>query len=213
VSFPPAAARLPAARLAALPAARLAALPAALGAAVLLAAGCTSGTSGTSGRAAAAQATAQVAPAARALYQRLYDARIGWSPELSGNYEKCLGSSNQNELDYHGIIYYIYPFSPSVPVTTYRQEVMTAARDNGWTFEKYIKGSRDGNLFPDQMEKGPLNGHVAVVRAPPGTGSHKFSALIEIESACFDAGSAASSLLNQHMSQSPLPHPSPLPPA
>jgi hypothetical protein len=172
-------------------------------------AGC-GGASPPSGAAAASAARGQVLPAARGLYQRIYDAHIGWASGFSGQYEHCLTSNSQNELDYHGIISYLYPVNRSITATAYRQEVMNTARSDGWTFKKFIKGSRDGNLFPYQMEKGSLNGHISLVSAPAGSRSYKFSTLIEIESSCFDAGSAAKSL-SQHSSQYSLPHPSPLP--
>lgn len=189
---------------------RLAAAIATLGATVLVVAGCGRVTSG-DGRTAATRAAAQVTPAARALYQRIYDARIGWSTGMSGIYEECLGNNNKSELDYHLIVDYIYPLRSSIPATAYRLEVMRAVRADGWAFKKNIKSSRDGNLFPYQMQKGQLNGHIAVADTPGESRTFKFSALIEVESTCFDAGPAALSLLNQHMSQIALPHPRPLP--
>ena len=184
-------------------------------AAAVLVAGCSSGggnSDSPSGHAAATAAQDQVVSAARALYQRIYGAHIGWTTGLSGQYEQCLTDSSQGELDFHGIIYYLYPFSSSTTSDAYRQDVMSSAQAAGWTFKKFIKASRDGNLFPYQMEKGSLDGHIAVANAPAGTKSFKFSAVIEIESTCFDAGSAARSL-TQHSSQFSLPHPSPLPTA
>lgn len=185
------------------------ALALAAGAAVMLAAGC-GGSGGGSGQDAASAAQDQVVPVLRALYQRIYHAHIGWAAGMSGQYEQCLTSSSQSELDFHGIIYYIYPFSSSGTANAYRQDIVNAAKADGWTFKAHISGSRDGNLFPYQMEKGPLNGHVSVSGAPPGTKSYKFTGLIEVESTCFDAGSAAHSL-SQHTSTYPLPRPSPPP--
>ncbi|HEY2443380.1 MAG TPA: hypothetical protein VGI31_09625 [Streptosporangiaceae bacterium] len=180
-------------------------------AAVLVAtvAGC-GGSAGSNAHASATTAENQVVPVVRALYQRIYDSHVGWSTALSGQYEQCLTNSNHSELDFHGIVYDLYPRSSSVTSAAYLQDVVNAAKADGWTFKKNIQGSRDGNIFPYQMEKGPLDGHISVSSTPGRTGSYRFSALIEVESTCFDAGSDASSL-SRHSSQFTLPHPSPLP--
>lgn len=177
---------------------------------VVLMAGC-GGSAGSNAHDAASTAENQVVQAVRALYQRIYNSHVGWSTALSGQYEQCLTNSNHNELDFHGIVYYLYPLNSSVTSAAYLHDVVNAAKADGWTFKKNIQGSRDGNIFPFQMEKGQLDGHVSVSSTPGRTGSYKFSALIEVESTCFDAGSDAASL-SRHSSQvTTLPHPSPLP--
>ena len=184
---------------------RLGASAAAL--ACLAAAGCSSG--GGSGPSAATAARNQAVPAARSLYQHLFDGHIGWSGQLNGQYEHCLTTSSQNELEYHAIVYYLYPFDRSITASAYLQQLMSAVRAAGWAFKTHIPNSRDGNVSPDQMEKGSLDGHIAVSTAPSSNYS-KVSGLVEIESTCFDAGSDAQSLL-KHGDQFTLPKPSSTP--
>lgn len=170
------------------------------------AAGCSSGPSG---QAAADAARSQALSGIRALYQRILGAHVAFSGGLAGQYEQCPGGG-QNELFYDVSAIYLYVFNRSISGSGLRQAMMRQAQADGWTFRKYIKNSRDGNSFPYQMEKGELDGHIAVTPPQPSARYPGPTGLIEIESPCFDAGSAASRL-GQVNNSYPLPVPTPLP--
>jgi hypothetical protein len=181
---------------------------AALAIAVAMVTACSSGPSG---QAAADTARSQALSGIRALYQRILHAHVGFSDGLYGYYRQCPGGG-QSELFYDVVMQKLYVFNRSVSGSGLRQAMMKQAQSGGWTFRRYIKNSRDGigNSFPYQMEKGELDGHISV--NPPDS-SYRYpgyNGLIEIESPCFDAGSAASRLSKVNNSY-PLPLPTRLP--
>jgi hypothetical protein len=177
---------------------------------LLLAAGC-GGTSASAGRASAAAARADVLSAMRGLYQHVLDGRVGTASSMGGMFTPCITRSDPHQLFYDGSIDLIYPFDRSTSDTTFQQQMNSAARAAGWTFNKNRQTVEFGDEFPYEMARGSLGGHISVVREPPGSHQgYKRSALIEITSSCFNAGSAAGALTN-HDDDLPLPSASPAP--
>jgi hypothetical protein len=177
-----------------------AAIVAAAAAVAMAATGCgSSGTSADGGRAAATKARSQVVSATRALYQRIYDARVGFARNLSGLYLGCPTSTNQDELMYRGVLSYVDAFNRRISSDAYRGRLIGLVHADGWTYTQNSKDTPTGSwAFHYDLVKGSLKGDISI--GGP-------TALVRISSPCFDAGAAAQSL-GQQGDELPLPHPS-----
>ncbi len=181
-------------------------------AAIVLAAvlaGC--GQSTADGRAAAAKSRAQVVPAARELYQTLFNASARSVAVLDGAYLPC--GTGKTKL-YYGITLRLFPFTgrQDSNFEAYRNRVVSLVRGDGWTLRQrpgrivttpsvptasYWLSKREGNVT--------LAGTLGIVGDPkPSVG---VGGTISVNGPCFEAHGAAGSL-KSHPVTSPLPSPS-----
>jgi hypothetical protein len=181
-------------------------------AAIVLAAvlaGC--GQSAADGRAAAAKARAQVVPAARELYQTLFNASAGSVAVLDGSYLSC--GTGKTKLSY-SITLRLFPFTDRQDANfdAYRNRVVSLVRGDGWTLRP-----RPGRIIKTPLVpaayywlskregKVTLPGTLGITGDPKpsvGVGGN-----ISVNGPCFDAHGAARSL-KSHPVTSPLPLPS-----
>jgi len=182
-------------------------------AAIVLAAvlaGC--GHSMAGGRAAAARSRAQVVPAARELYQTLFNASARSVTVLDGAYLPC--GTRKTKL-YYSISLRLFPFTgrQDTNFDAYRNRVVSLVRGDGWTLRQrpsartvtmpsvpsayYWLSKREGKVT--------LPGTLGIFGDPkPSVG---VGGTISVNGPCFDADGAAGSL-QSHPVTSPLPWPS-----
>lgn len=179
---------------------RFSACAAALLAGALLAvsaAGC--GTSAADGRAAAARARQQVGPAARALHQRLLAAQASASSSGVGTYVPCGHSSTQL---HYSVSLDLFPRHRGEKFAVYQRQVVAAVSAAGWKLRRMPRPALTdpGTLFYKMAKPAGsvvLVGALGLLPSPSVRGS------AVVNSACFDAGPAAGSLLKQ-VNPSPL---------
>ncbi len=181
-------------------------------AAIVLAAvvaGC--GHSTADGRAAAARSRAQVVPAARDLYQTLFNASAQSVTVLDGAYLPC--GTGKTKL-YYSITLRLFPFTGrrDTNFDAYRNRVVSLVRGDGWTLRQrpsartvtmpsvpsayYWLSKREGKVT--------LPGALGIFGDPkPSVG---VGGTISVNGLCFDADGAAASL-QSHPVHPPLPWP------
>lgn len=159
------------------------------------------GSAGTPGQDAARQAQDRVLTAGRALYLKFFDAKVASNPAMSGNYLPCAGDSGGTKKHYD-VSFSLFPVNRNVSLDGYRQQLVGLARAEGW---KVSPGSTADSAGTDgtrySLAKGSLSGSLSVFHGV----SPKVEASASVDSACFDAGSAAAGLAN-HDKDFPLPH-------
>ncbi len=159
------------------------------------------GSASTSGQDAARQTQDRVVTAGRALYLKFFDAKVASNPAMSGNYLPCTAGSGGTKK-YYDVSFSLFPVDRNVSLDAYRQQLVGLARAGGW---KVSAGSTADSAGTDgtrySLAKGSLNGSLSVLHGV----SPKVEASASVDSACFDAGSAASGLAN-HDKDFPLPH-------
>ncbi len=181
-------------------------------AAIVLAAvlaGC--GQSTADGRAAAARSRAQVVPAARELYQTLFNASARSVAVVDGAYLSC--GTGKTKL-YYSISLRLFPFAgQDTNFDAYRNRVVSLVRGDGWTLRQrptarivtmpsvpsvhYWLSKRAGKVT--------LPGTLGIFGDPkPSVG---VGGTISVNGPCFDADRAAASLQG-HPVSSPLSSPS-----
>ncbi len=173
-------------------------------------AGC--GHSTPDGRAAAARSRAQVVPAARELYQALYNASPRSVAVLDGAYVSC--GTGKTTLSY-SITLRLFPFAVGrdTDFDPFRNRVVGLVRSAGWTLRPrsddrtvtmpfvpsahYWLSKREGNVT--------LSGRLGMFGDQhPDVG---VGGTLSVNGPCFDAHGAAGSL-QSHPVSSPLPSPS-----
>lgn len=182
-------------------------------AAIVLAAvvaGC--GQSAANGMAAAARSRAQVVPAARELYQTLFNASARSVTVLDGSYLSC--GTGKTQLHY-SITLRLFPFirGHDTNFDAYRNRVVSLVRGDGWTLRQRptdrlitLPALPAAYYWLDKQEgKVTLAGALGISGDPkPSVG---VGGTISINGPCFDAHGAAGSL-RSHPVTSPLPLPS-----
>lgn len=167
--------------------------------------------------AAAARSRAQVVPAARELYQTLFETSARSVDLLDWGYKPC--GTGTATLSYSiSMRLFAFAASQNTDFEAYRQRVVSIVRAGGWTLRQrpssrsvtlptvpsayYWLSRRDGKVS--------LTGKLALAGDPnPLVG---VSGTISVSGPCFDADGAAGSLQSHSVSRPfPLPSPSPSP--
>jgi hypothetical protein len=173
--------------------------------ALLAVAGCSSGPSRQDAQAAAAKARTQVVSEARSLYLKMYNGHFAWQlGGMSGEYQSCPTSDRPSELAYYVFFGGLQSFSRHVDSAMYLQQAMSIIRAAGWKYTHQEAGNGVVDYF---FTKDSMTLRVFLKESSKKIGDNS---VVTVWGPCFDAGSAAQSLLNgsQHY---PLPQPSPLP--
>jgi hypothetical protein len=167
------------------------------------------------GNAAAARAREQVVPAARELYQTLFNASAESVTVLDGSYLPC--GTGKTKL-YYSITLRLFPFTGRLDTNfdPYRDRVVSLVRGDGWTLRPRPSGrtitmpSLPAAYYRLSKQAGTLTlaGTLGLFGDPkPSVG---VGGTLSVNGPCFDAGGAAESL-QSHPLTSPLPSPSPSP--
>lgn len=173
-------------------------------------AGC--GHSTADGSAAAASSRAQVVPAARELYQTLYNASPRSVAVLDGAYVSC--GTGKTTLSY-SITLRLFPFAvgPDTDFDPFRNRVVSLLRSAGWTLRpRPVARSVTLPFVPSayywlskREAKVTLSGKLGMSGDQhPAVG---VGGTLSVNGPCFDAHGAAGSL-QSHPVSSPLPSPS-----
>ncbi len=153
------------------------------------------------GQDAAQQAQNKVVPACRTLYLKFFNAKVASNPAMSGNYLPCPSGSGGSKK-YYDVSFSLFPVNKNVTLDAYRRQLTDLARADGWKLSPggtVSVAGIDGTRY--HLAKGSLTGSLSVFRNV----SPKVEGSASVDSACFDAGSAASGLAN-HNKDFPLPH-------
>lgn len=186
--------------------ASIVAIPVALGIAV---AGCSSGPSKQDLQASATAARTQMVDQIHSLYQKFYDAHFAWGDGVSGAYQSCPSSTQQDELSYYVFFNSLMSFSYHIDSAMYVQQAKALASQAGWNYTNQQLGT--GGAIDYFLKKSGFTVRLSVQQLTKKNGAYS---VVTSWGPCFDAGSQTASLKNGSQDYTwPKPNPLPTPPS
>jgi hypothetical protein len=172
-------------------------------------AGCSSGPSKQDSQASATAARTQMVSQIHSLYLKFYDEHFAWGNGVSGAYQSCPSSSQQDEVSYYIFFDALMSFSYQINSAGYVQQAKALAQEAGW---KYTNQQTGANGAIDYfLSKAGYTVRLSVDEVTAKKGDYS---VLTSWGPCFNAGSQAQSLKNGSQDYTwPKPNPLPSPPA